>query len=777
MLTLAAATWAQSTFGVVLGTVKDASGAVVKGAKVKLTNTGENVARDASTNDEGVYEFQNVKAGTYGVEITQQGFATFSVADLTLLSRQTLRVDATLDVRTISQSVEVAAVAGVIATDSPAIASSLSKESVLNLPSNVRGAGSTTPYALLQTLPGVQADNGLGLSIQGGIPAQSESSVDGISITQVTGNSPQSNQFLSVESISEMKVQGVGNTAEFGQPGDITLTSKSGTNVYHGAAFWYHQNRALDARSFGQAALPAKIGNTFGATLGGPVQLPKIYNGKNKTFFYFTWESLRFPRQSVIRNTVPTEFVKNGDFSREGGVLRDPSNGQPFAGNVIPTARISAVARQILPFYPAINFGPTTSRTVGNYIDNRSANIESDQFETRVDHTFSPKHSVFGRFFRKSFPAVSPNNLLLPSDTQQRIFSQYLGSWTWTVKPNLLNELRGGLVKSEQRAQFPFDGLNFFKGLGLRDISTDIFFNGLPNFSIDQYQSFSKGRPGFSVSWNTQFIDNLTWIKGKHTFKFGFDIRRLRAESALGFTTGDSYGDYNFNGTFSGNPFADFLLGAPNATQIAQLTADNDGSNTHWKAYAQDTWRATNRLTIDLGLRWEFSPGYADQGFNIANFDRTVPRTGAVIVMSDPKARTLVAPGAALSFNACPGPTIDGVACTPIRSASEVGLPEGLRQNYYRQFLPRLGIAYRLNDKTTIRSSFGVYNMLILGSVFFSLTARCRATCGASRTSAPTDAPSSCCRIRVRRAAASAAGRWEPSNSGRRIRSTSGRRT
>jgi hypothetical protein len=297
-----------------------------------------------------------------------------------------------------------------------------------------------------------------------------------------------------------------------------------------------------------------------------------------------------------------------------------------------------------------------------------------------------------------------------------------VGSYTWTIKPTLLNELRGGWSYSESRTVFNFDGRAFTDSLNLRDIERNIFFNGLPNFSIDQYTAFSKGRPGFGVSTNVQFIDNLTWIKGNHTFKFGGDIRRLRAESALGFTTGNNYGDFSFTGAFTGNSFGDFLLGTPASSQVAVLTADNDGRATHTKFYAQDSWRITPKLTMEYGVRWEFHPGYSDAGFNIANFDRNVPRTGRVVIMSDPKARTLVAPGAALSFNACPGAPINGIGCTPIVTAEEAGLPEGLRENYYTQFLPRLGFAYRLDDKTTLRAGGGIYNMITLGSVFFSLT-------------------------------------------------------
>jgi len=313
-LTLLAATGialAQSTLGVVVGTVKDASGAVLTAATIRLTNSGEGTTRDGKATADGSFEFQNVKPGVYAVKVSAPGFRAFAASDIRVAARQTVRVDADMQLGDVTQLVEVSSSAGVIATDSPIIASTLSAENVLNLPGNVRGV-STSPYALIATLPGVQADNGGGYSIQGGLPAQSESSVDGISITAATGNSPQRNLFPSVESISEIRVQGVGNNAEFGQPGDVTAISKGGSNQLHGAGYWYHQNRALDARSFGQASLPSKISNVFGFTVGGPLVLPKLYNGKNRTFFFFTYEALRLPRQLTIQNTVPTAAMKAG---------------------------------------------------------------------------------------------------------------------------------------------------------------------------------------------------------------------------------------------------------------------------------------------------------------------------------------------------------------------------------------------------------------------------------------------------------------------------------
>jgi hypothetical protein len=722
LLAYATSIVAQSTLGVVLGTVKDASGAVVAGASVKLTNSGEQTSREAKSNTAGDFEFQNVKPGNYEVLVSQQGFRGFSLKGILVVARQTVRVDAGLQVGDVAQAVEVSATVGVIATDSPAVSSTLTTEKILGLPVNVRGGGSTSPYALIAALPGVQSDNGGGYSIQGSVPSQTESSSDGISITAVTGNSPNRALFPSVESIAEIKVQGVGNNAEYGTPGDITTISKSGSNEYHGAGFWYHQNKALDSRAFNQVTLPAKIGNTYGVTVGGPVRIPKLYNGKNSTFFFFTWESFRFPRQATVTNSVPTAAMKSGDFNAEGITLRDPQTGLPVAGNRIPSTQINPVALKIMPFYPDPNVGNTGRFTAANFVENRISTIESDQYDIRIDQQFNAKHMLFGRYSQKKNPSTSPNNLLLPSDTSFNNYKQAVVSYNWTIRNNLLNEFRGGLAYAPSGSIFNFDGNSFANSLNLKDIQRDIFFNGLPNFSIDRLTSFSKGRPSKGASWNTQFIDNLTWIKGRHTLKFGADIRKLRAESTLGFTTGNNFGDYSFSGNFTGSSWGDFLYGAPIQTSIAVVQTDNDGRAMHQKYYAQDSFRLSQKLTLEFGVRWEFHPGYRDAGFNIANFDRSIPVTGRVVIPTDPRGRQFIAPATLAAVNACPGVAIGGVPCTPFVTASEAGIPEGLRQNYYKQFLPRVGFAYRLNDKTTIRGGVGTYNMILLGSIFFSLT-------------------------------------------------------
>jgi Carboxypeptidase regulatory-like domain len=409
--------FAQSTFGSVLGSVKDASGSVVPNATVKIINVDENTSRTVTTNSNGDYEAANMKPGRYRIEVSASGFQQFTTSEAPLVARQTLRVDATLGAGRVTEQVNITANAGVITTETQTISSAFEPQKILNLPANYRAAGSTSPYTLIAALPGVQADNGNNFSIQGALPSQSQFSLDGISTTNVTGNSPLQQAFPSAESIAEIKVQGVGNAAEYGQVGDVTTISKSGTNEYHATAFWFHQNRALDSKAFGSLTKPQKIGNDFGASGGGPVRIPWLYNGRDRTFFFGTFEGFRFPRGQTVQNTVPTQAMRNGDFSAENVIVRDPLTGLPFAGNRIPDNRISPIAKSILTLYPLPNNGPTDRLRVANYIRNSSSSLNSDQYDIRIDHHLTQKQSIFGRWTWKDVAVDSPNILDLPSNT------------------------------------------------------------------------------------------------------------------------------------------------------------------------------------------------------------------------------------------------------------------------------------------------------------------------------------------------------------------------
>lgn len=715
---------AQSIFGSILGTVKDASGSVVPNATVKLINIDENTSRTLTTNDNGDYEAVNTKPGRYRVEVMASGFQTFSTTEILLAARQTIRVDAALKAGQVTEQVSISATAGAITTETQTVASSFESQKILNLPANYRASGSTSPYTLIAALPGVQADNGNAFSIQGALPSQSQFSLDGISTTNVTGNSPLREAFPSAESIAEIKVQGVGNAAEYGQVGDVTTISKSGTNDYHATGFWFHQNRALDSNRFGALTKPQKIGNDFGVSGGGPVRIPWLYNGKDKTFFFGTFEGFRFPRGATVQNTVPTQAMRNGDFSGETVTVRDPLTGQPFAGNRIPDNRISPIAKQILSLYPLPNTGSTTKLGVANYIRNTSNNLNSNQYDIRIDHYLTQKQSVFARWTQKNVNIDQPNILSLPSNTNFDKYKILVASHNYTIAPNLLNEARFGMTLNDSGTSFPFDGREFTKGLNFTGIGPSFPFNGLPNIDFAQdISDLNRNRAdGLSQSKTLQFNNNLTWTKGRHTMKYGFDVRWIRAVSPLGFIGADNYGNSSFDGTFSGSDFGDFLLGIPIRSSYAIIQQDNDGRTTHYHFFGQDSFRVNQKLTLEYGLRYEYHPAYTDAGGNIGNFDPSVPRTGRVVYPTGK--RDLLAPGFLATFNACPAPAANGAACTPVLSAEEAGLPEGLRTVPKYRFMPRFGFAYRPfgDDKTVVRGGIGAYNGTLLGSIYFSLT-------------------------------------------------------
>ncbi len=298
----------------------------------------------------------------YTVAVSAAGFETFTATDLLLVARQTLRVDAELKVGQMSEVVTVeSAEAGVIETDSQVIQETFDPRDLLNLPANIRANGNTSPYQLIQVLPGVQADDSSNFSIQGGIQSQTQYSLDGISITDVTGNQPLSNALPSTESIAEVKVQGIGNPAEYGQVGDVTTISRSGTNQFHGDLFWYTQNAAMNALNFGETEKPKLIANDFGASAGGPVVLPHLYNGKDKTFFYGTYEGFRYPKTTTVQDEVPTQAMQSGNFNAEGVTIVNLITGQPFANDTLPSSMISPVAQKFLSLFPLPNTGDLTT--------------------------------------------------------------------------------------------------------------------------------------------------------------------------------------------------------------------------------------------------------------------------------------------------------------------------------------------------------------------------------------------------------------------------------
>jgi carboxypeptidase family protein len=713
---------AQSTFGTIVGTVKDSSGAAVPAAAIDVQELDNNTTQTAVSNDEGLYELLDLKPGRYLITATKSGFSTFTVPEMILPGRETVRADIRLEPAPVKESVVVTGVAAILNTENGTISDTKSFRQITELPLNYRGV-TTSPLAALMTVPGVQQDLVNHPSIGGGLPAQIEYSLDGISTANIRTFGPLSEMYMSTEMLSEFKVISVNNSAEYGQMGDVTVITRGGANQLHGSALWYHQNAALDATIYGAPEKQAKVYNTFGGSFSGPVYLPKLYRGRDRTFFFLDYEGNRKPSTVLQQLSVPTASMRAGDLNGvPGGSAVDPLSGAPFAGNIIPTTRINSVAHTLLAkFYPLPNYNPggTTNADYRPLVPNI---VDTDGYDVRIDHVLSSRQQIFGRWTWKKISSLRSNGLLPPSNNDDR-YRNLIFSHNFILRPNLINESRFGFSLFLHREQFPILGADAVAALGLQglNLSNARGTGGFPLFDFSDGTGFygighSRDGPLGSRTW--QFTDNLSWIRGRHSMRLGADVRHIGWESVLSFGGGDDFGTFGFRqGAFSGNAFADLLLGLPYVSEYGLIGPNLNEAANHFHFYGQDEWRVNNRLTVNFGLRWTLHPPMIEASGNITNFDTA---TGNIIV---PDHTLPAAPGFLEGVNACPG-TITTIPCTKIITASQAGLDPGLRRTYYGNWAPRVSFAWRpfANNNTVVRSGFGEFTQTILGQTAYGPT-------------------------------------------------------
>ena len=744
---------AQSTLGSITGTVHDGTDAAISGAKITLHRNESNTDRVVTSAGDGGYTALNLDPGTYNVQVVLAGFGTKTSTNVPLAARQQLRLDLALTPATVIEAVQVdASDAGTIATDDASISAALSPRDVLDLPANYRGAGSTSPLNVIQTLPGVQPDSGtyppapsaspnpsIKFSIQGGLPSQSETTVDGISAQNLTSNNIQADAFPSAESIAEIRVDGVNNNAEFGQPGEITTVTKAGTNRPHGSAFWYFQNQGFDAIPYGTNAAnkPHKVANDFGGSVGGPVIIPRVYNGRDKTFFFATYEGLRFPQTRVVQYLVPTVRMKAGDFSQETSTLTNPFTGGLYAGSRVPINPSSAVFRSLFPD-PNVNANESVQAAYAdpgyNYLSTRRNDITSNQFDVRADQNFGQRATIFARYTDKKIDQIQPGQLALPNGTASAQYRIFATAFNYVFTPNLANEFRFGFTLEEDGNQNGFDGVSLTNSANFNGISKTFPFNGVSYFGFQQLSSVGSRLNSTERSRIFQYVDNVTWQHNGHTVRVGVDLRHLNAFTPLSFAPSDNFGNFAFvrTGSFTGEEFADFLIGAPNLTQTDNVTSDNNGTANAYAVYAQDNWKATPNLNLTFGLRYEFHPAFATSSGALGNFDPSVAKSGRILYNAGQVSK--LDPEELANVNACAtegvnnpfanNAAVNGAPCTPVLSNVQAGLPAGLRTAPKLRFEPRFGFAYRPfgNDRTAIRGGVGYYNITTTGALFYALT-------------------------------------------------------
>ncbi|AFL88329.1 hypothetical protein Terro_2415 [Terriglobus roseus DSM 18391] len=748
---------AQSTLGSISGTVQDKTGARVPNATVRLHRTESNTDRIATSDSNGSYTSLNLEPGHYDIMAQAAGLSTSTSTGILLQSRQELRFDVTLKTGDVNDAVTVSATdAGLINLENAQISATLTPQAVLDLPANYRGAGSTSPLSVVQALPGVQPDSAgyppapstrpapsVRYSIQGGLPSQTDTTVDGISAQNQTSNNVQADAFPSAESIAEIRVDGVNNNAEYGQPGEITTITKSGTNQVHGSAYMYYQNDALDATPFGADAStkPQKDAKDFGASVGLPVVVPHLYNGRNRTFLFGAFEGLRFPQTTPLQRTVPTVLMKQGNFSQETSTpLQNPFTGGTYAGNILPVNPVSA---KFLQFYPDPNIDANLSLSAAvadrgyNYLSSRRNDINSNQFDVRADQVIGSKITASVRYSWKNNNQSQPIDLTLPNSTAYARYRILTSNVNIAVTPRLANEAKFGFTLEQDGNSNPFDGSGFTQSTGLTTSVTP-FFNGIPhlNFNGGDAPVTSIGsRLGYEERSRVfQYIDNVTYTAGGHTMRLGFDIRHLGAHTqAGGATPSINYGNFLFDAqnTATGDQFADFLAGVPYQNQSNNIRQDNDATTNSFAFYAQDAWKATERLNLTFGLRYEYHPALASSNGLAGNFDPSVARTGRLIYPSGYASALDVQELA--NVNACPiagvnnpyasGGSVAGVPCTPVVSNVDAGLPAGLRKAPHLRFMPRVGFAYRpfSDDKTVLRGGAGYFNITTTGALFYAI--------------------------------------------------------
>jgi hypothetical protein len=730
---------AQSTFGSIRGSVQDSSGAAIPDSRLTLHSIDENTDRVVKTDAAGDYEMDNVLAGKYSIRAQHDGFADTVVDGITLAARQDLRYALKMTVATQATTVEVTSSANQINTENGVIGDSKGTSDIGQLPLNFR-ASTTSPLASLETSPNVQTDSQGNIAIGGATSNMVGFSVDGISTTNVFNSAAGTNPYPSPEGIAELKVTAFNNNAEFSQVGDVTFTTRGGTNAFHGSLFEYLQNDALDARVYTFAEKAPKQFNTFGGSIGGPVLIPHLYDGHNKTFFFFDYEGNRRHTSEAEQYTVPSMQDRTGNLSDlastiPNGVLRNPFTQQPYANTTIPN--ISPFATALLNnYYPL----PNLAAPVGlvNYQTLVPIPSTTDGFDARIDQVLTSKQQVYARFNRKNLN-VNVVNPLLPNDDDTEHDRSFLISHNYVISTRLLNEFRYGFTDTILSPDFPIEGAAALQGLNLQvsgsqgvNVSNHPTDQGFPSIVFSDGTNFTpigRDHVGPTQSTTKQIADNLTYSRGRHTIRAGVDIRWVRFAVPEIETPSDDYGLFTFNqNTFTGSSFGDLLLGAPNTTYFAVTGPRDDAGGAQYGIYGQDQWQINDRLTLNFGLRWELLPPFVDKNGIQANFDPNYSGVGAngqgaVLVNNILLNGLKPAPDFLASFNACGlqgvNPNYNAATCTPVVSNGEDGLPAGLRQTYRRNFDPRISLAYRpfSDNKTVVRAGFGIFTVTALGQL------------------------------------------------------------
>ena len=734
---------AQSTFGSILGTVRDTSGALVPGAQVTLVNTGTNAARTLVSDASGDYAFKNIDVGRYALTITAAQFQKESLPEIVLTARETRRMDAVLKPGAEAETVVVLDdPTPVVTTDMSNLAVTKTGDELVDLPVAIysRSTGSTSPISTLTTEAGVQTDDSGNLAVMGATAALLSVSVDGISSVGVEYSGPVNEMFPSFNSIEEIRVSESNNNAEFSGVADITTVSKAGGNRFHGGLFENHENTVFNSNNPFAYSKPKIIMNDFGGTLGGPINKQHLDHwGQNNrldgkdAFFFASFEGLRLPRQTPILVSVPSTDMRNGNLTSylaEQGIaaIYQPDGVTPIDPSNVPVSPISANLLTYL--MPMPNYGAPGSYA-NNFQTNFPSPISANQGDVRLDNVLSEKQSMFARFSYKNRQVTTApasyctfsycgtaGSPLQGSYNTPEIDEGLTFAYNYVFKPNLLNEFRGGYNAQHTSEEQSYSTTALLADTGITAITEpDTQWSEAPQLLINGFMATGAGNPGVQRGQIIEALDNVSWSKGKHILKFGADFKRLTDHDDNVFGNYRS-GWYVFDGSSTvganiGDPFTSFLLGYPDYTEIGTVNNPTMYGLGYSSGYfAQDDWHITPNLTLNLGLRYELHPPLKETHYNTAFF---LPDYSATIGGQQVNGAVVVPNAQAESFES--SQFVGAIAPTPILTAQQAGIPQALRYSDTHDWGPRLGFAWRPygNDKTVLRGGWGRFIEAPLG--------------------------------------------------------------
>jgi hypothetical protein len=714
----------QATQSTILGTVTDPSGAVVAGAVVVVKNESTNFERNITTDDRGDYRVAGLEVGTYEVSVSATGFRTFVRSQIIVDSSQIKRVDVNLELGEASNTITVAGDVGQLETETSSISNVKSSQDFAQLPQSVYGRG--WPNVVFVTA-GVQSGDGAtnnccGVVINGARDTANNFTSDGITVNDVVGGRQTANGFPGgdVESYQEFKIMTANNSAEYPQVAQLSMVGKSGSNDLHGSFYWGNFNSIFNARAWNDPTEPSfENHNMFAVNNGGPVIIPRLYNGRDRTFYYFHYSGARYRTGNRARTSVPTPAFRQGDFSALLGKITivDPLTGVPFPNNQIPSNRISSVSREVQDLvYPDPNLvGLGEFGTTENYYADPGYQFDADGLTARIDQTISRNNNLFVRVGLTIHNHDVVKGALKNGYGSNQLLGNVPGrsvvvSDTHSFGPTLLNELKFGYSRN---AYFDTD-FNFGAqpDIGLEGIDNsagDPAVGGLPSFNFSGAIPFESTNTWLNsisqVQNNYQVIDNLSWYRGRHTFKVGGDIRRYQVNDENKPTS--MRGAFNFDDQLSGLAYANFLLGYPSYAERSIARPNAYLRGTQLGFYFQDDFKVNQKITLNYGIRYEYQTPWVEKYDRLFTFD---PQTGSLVTAG----------------TSIPTDLVPAVAATlPIITASQAGFPtRSLMEKDGNNWSPRIGLAIRpFADATTvIRLSYGVYTQMWPGLLGLNAT-------------------------------------------------------